>query len=151
MKTRRHLVVVAAAGLIGIGAAGVYASAMSVSATGGIGAGSASAQASCATGVDVHPKGDPTWNATEKTWVYTALQVTGDFSACVDGAGRAYKLHGVGSDASGAAVLTTDVHSLSASEQTITLNLAAGTWNKAYLPADEDGLSYGLIVRSTAS
>ena len=151
MSTKKRILVLAAAGLLGMGAAGVYASAMSVAATGGIGAGTASEQASCATNVDVHPYGDPAWNTTEKTWVYTALQVTGDFSACVDTAGHSYKVQGAVADATGEAVLNTSVHSLDPTDTSLVLTLTSGTWDKSYLPANVDDLSYGLIVRSVAN
>jgi len=150
MNTRIRIAVVAAAGLIGLGAAGVYASSMSVAATGGIGAGTASEQASCATNVDVHPYGNPTWNSSEKTWVYTALEVTGDFSACVDSANHTYKVQGTVADATGEAVLNTSVYSLKPTDTSLVLTLTDGTWNKSYLPANVDNLTYGLIVRSVA-
>ena len=151
MRTKRKVVAVAASLLLGLGTAGMYASSMSVSATGGIGAGSAAEQASCATNVDVHPNGDPTWNTTEKTWVYTSLKVTGNFTACTDSASRTYKVQGVVSDATGAAVLNTSVYTLNPSDTSLVLTLTTGTWSKTYMPADIDNLSYGLIVRSLSS
>ncbi|HEX2858540.1 MAG TPA: hypothetical protein VHO26_13850 [Propionibacteriaceae bacterium] len=151
MSTKKRIVVVAAAGLLGLGAAGVYASAMSVSATGGIGAGTAAEQSSCATNVDVHPYGDPVWNATEKTFVYSSLQVSGDFSACVDSANHSYMVQGTVSDATGTAVLNTSVASLNPTDKSVVLTLTSGSWGKTYLPADVDNLTYGIIVRSVAN
>ena len=151
MSRTQRIAVVAAAGLIGLGAAGVYASSMSVAATGGIGAGTAAEQSSCATNVDVHPYGDPTWSAPDRTWVYTSLKVTGNFSACVDSAGHAYRVQGTVADATGAAVLNTSVYSLNPTDTSLVLTLTTGTWGTTYLPANVDNLTYGLIVRSVAN
>lgn len=149
MRIRKQLVVIGAAGLIGVGAAGAYAASMSVSALGGVGAGAAAAQASCAQNVDVHPDGSPVWNAAEKTWVYNSLRVTGDFSACTDTKGNFYKVEGTVFDVEGAAVLETETHLLYSDEEAFTLDLTPGTWTKDYLEADADNLTFGLIVRSS--
>lgn len=148
MKKKSRLAALAAAAVVGLGGAGVYASAMSVSAIGGIGAGTTAEQASCATNVDVHPNGDPAWNASEKTWVYTGLKVSGNFTACTDTAGHPYKVQGVVTDATGAALLNTSVYSLNPSDTSFVLNLTSGSWNKTYLASNIDNLTYGLIVRS---
>lgn len=151
MNVRRGTATLVAAGLIAVGVSGAYASATTMSAQGGIGAGTAPGQSSCATDVTIHPHGEPAWSAAERTWVYTSLHVTGNFATCRATADRSFAAQAVVSDASGATVLNTSVHQLSADESSFTLDLTAGAWDTAELRADAEGLTYGVLIRSVDS
>lgn len=152
---KKQIAAVAAAGVVGLGASAAYASTMAITATGHIGAGSALVQSSCATNVNIHPSGtdgaSPVWNATDKTWVYSQVKITGDFSNCKAG----YKVNGTIVDSTSGAVqfntaeytlLDSDIKSNAA----FFVNVTPGAINKSYLPATTDNLTYGLIVRSVA-
>ena len=147
----RRLAAVAAAGLVALGAAGAYASSMSVAATGHLGAGSAAAQSSCISGPASITPLDSTraWNTSENFWVYSDLVVGGDFHNCAVGDRVLITVFQPGSvPATVAAEYTLRAADL-VSAASFTITLSTATSGKPYLPATASGnSSYGLLVHS---
>lgn len=150
MSINMKFIALGSAGVVALAGAGVYAGTLTTTTSGKVGAGTVAIQGSCAADAIVTP-GLASWNATNKRYEYTTLELTrtsGNFSAC-DGQ---YVTANVHNKTSGTPVLTTTTRAVdSATDQDtdytkIVVTFAGGAGLDAGL-AEADN-NYGLVFQT---
>ncbi len=154
MISRAKMAAVGTAGLVAIGAAGLYAGTQSVTATGNIGSGSATVQSSCVVGgLNVTPKaGSRAWDTDANAYVYTVMTVSaasGGLNACEGQVANLVVFVNGQEPTTVALPYTLVADDLTAHAFDVTLVGAGGT---AYLPEDTPvGTKYGVSIRTAGA